>query len=78
MSANNSKTTSPPAPTRTSTTHKARLIFGIFMVILYVAVGILCILEVFNFGNPTISLCLGILLIVYGIWRAYRLMKGLP
>lgn len=57
---------------------KSRLIFGIFMVVVYVAVGILCILDIFNFGNAGISLALGILLIVYGIWRAYRLVKGMP
>lgn len=54
----------------------AKLYFGIFMVIIYAAVGVLCILDIFNFGNPPISLALGIILILYAIWRAIRLFKG--
>jgi cytochrome c biogenesis protein CcdA len=59
-----------------ATPHGARLVFGIFMIIIYVGVGVLCILDIFNFDNAPISLALGILLIVYGIWRAIRLYKG--
>ncbi len=74
MSANNNSANPTPG--------KGRLIFGIFMVIIYVGIGILCICNVANdmlgFGNPGISLALGILLIVYGLWRAYRLKKGMP
>lgn len=54
----------------------ARIAFGIFMIIIYVGVGALCILDIFNFDNPPISMALGILLIVYGLWRAVRLFKG--
>ncbi|MBD5231708.1 MAG: hypothetical protein K2M14_02600 [Muribaculaceae bacterium] len=70
MASNNSK---PAGST-------AGLIFGIFMVIVYIGVGILCILnvdhDILSFNNPGISLALGILLIIYGIWRAYRLWRS--
>lgn len=54
-----------------------RLIFGIFMVIVYVAVGLLFILDKFNINNPTVSTVVGGLLCVYGLWRGYRLYKGM-
>ncbi len=69
MSANNSSNMVPG---------KGRIIFGAFMVLIYVAVGVLCLLDIFNFGNQGISLDLGILLIIYGIWRGYRLIRGMP
>ncbi|MCM1290444.1 MAG: hypothetical protein NC201_05525 [Prevotella sp.] len=56
---------------------KGRFIFGIFMVIVYVAVGLLFIFDIFNIDNNTISYCVGGLLIVYGLWRGYRLYKGI-
>lgn len=54
-----------------------RLIFGIFMVIVYVAVGLLFIFDVFNIDNTAISVTVGAVLCVYGVWRGYRLYKGL-
>lgn len=53
----------------------ARLGFAIFMVLFYVAFGILCIMDVFNFYTPGITITLGIILIIYGIWRGYRLYR---
>lgn len=53
-----------------------RLIFGIFMVIVYLAVGILFITDVFNIDNTAISMTVGIILCVYGVWRGYRLYIG--
>lgn len=55
----------------------ARLVFGIFMVIVYVAVGLLFIFDVFNIDNTAISVTVGAVLCVYGVWRGYRLYKGL-
>ena len=55
-----------------------RLVFGIFMVIIYLAVGLLFIFDVFNIDNKTISIVVGGLLCVYGIWRGYRLWAGKP
>ncbi len=54
----------------------ARLVFGIFMVIIYVAVGLLFIFDVFNIDNTTISAIVGGILCVYGVWRGYRLYIG--
>lgn len=54
-----------------------RLVFGIFMVIVYLAVGLLFIFDVFGFGNQTLGYVIGGLLCVYGIWRAVRLYKGM-
>ncbi|MCM1377607.1 MAG: hypothetical protein NC097_00535 [Clostridium sp.] len=53
-----------------------RLAFGIFMVIVYLAVGFMFIKDIFNIDNAAISMTVGILLIVYGVWRGIRLYKG--
>lgn len=55
---------------------KGRLVFGIFMVLVYVVVGLLFILDIFNIDNTAISATVGGILIVYGIWRGYRLYRG--
>lgn len=54
----------------------ARLGFGIFMILFYIGIGTLFILDIFNIDNQGISLSVGILLVVYGIWRGIRLFKG--
>lgn len=54
-----------------------RLAFGIFMVIVYLAVGLLFILDVFNIDNVAISATFGGVLCLYGVWRGYRLYKGM-
>ncbi|MBD5419546.1 MAG: hypothetical protein HDR48_05885 [Bacteroides sp.] len=53
-----------------------RLIFGIFMILVYLAMGILFILDVFNIDNQGISLTVGIILCAYGVWRGVRLYLG--
>ncbi len=52
-----------------------RIGFDIFMVIFYIAVGFLCIFKFGSFDiiNSTVSYIVGGLLIVYGIFRGYRL-----
>lgn len=57
-----------------------RLWFGIFMVIFYLGIGLLLILasKTFEIFTPTVSIVIGALLVVYGIWRGYRLWKGNP
>lgn len=55
----------------------ARLAFGILMIFIYVGVGLLFIFDVFNIDNNAISYTIGGILFVYGIWRAYRLYKGI-
>lgn len=53
-----------------------RIAFGIFMVLVYLAVGLLFIFDVFNLNNNVVNYVVGGLLIVYGIWRGFRLYKG--
>ena len=53
-----------------------RLIFGIFMILVYVGVGLLFIFDVFNIDNIAISASVGGVLCAYGVWRGYRLWKG--
>ncbi len=54
----------------------ARVAFGILMIIIYVGVGALFIFNVFDIINYTVSCIVGVLLVIYGIFRAYRLYKG--
>lgn len=56
---------------------KGNLIFGIIMVLVYLGVGLLFIFDVFSIDNAVISNVIGAILIVYGIWRGYRLYKGM-
>lgn len=53
-----------------------RLWFGIFMVLIYIGVGLLFFLDVFSISNNAISYTVGALLVLYGIFRGYRLYKG--
>ena len=54
----------------------ARLVFGIFMILVYLCVGLLFIFNVFSIDNTAISCSVGGILIAYGIWRGYRLYRG--
>ncbi len=54
----------------------ARLAFGIIMIIVYIGVGLLFIFNVFDIINYTVSIIIGAILIVYGIFRGYRLYRG--
>ena len=54
-----------------------RIIFGIFMILVYLAVGLLFIFDVFKIDNTAISASVGGVLCAYGIWRGYRLWKGM-
>ena len=53
-----------------------RMIFGIFMILVYLAVGLLFIFDVFNIDNVAVSASVGGVLCAYGVWRGYRLWKG--
>lgn len=53
-----------------------RLIFGIFMILVYLGVGLLFIFDVFNIDNVAISASVGGVLCAYGVWRGYRLWRG--
>lgn len=54
----------------------ARLAFGIIMILVYLGVGLLFIFNVFDIINYTVSCIIGAILILYGIFRGYRLYKG--
>lgn len=57
-----------------------RNIFGIIMIIVYVAVGILFLCGAFPMLSGSwawLRWVGGVVLIVYGFWRAYRQFKGI-
>lgn len=54
----------------------ARVAFGIIMILVYIGVGLLFILNFFDTIDKTISIMIGALLCIYGLWRAVRLYKG--
>ena len=54
-----------------------RIGFGLFMVIVYVGMGYLFIKDFFGIYNQYISIPVGIVLIIYGIWRGFRMYKGI-
>lgn len=54
----------------------ARLAFGIFMVLFYIAVGLLFIFNVFSIFDTAVSCSIGGVLCAYGVWRGYRLYRG--
>lgn len=69
---------SPQENNVNGTPRGARMIFGIFMVLVYVGVGICCLSGVFrSFLSHGISVAMGCLFVVYGLWRGYRLYKGI-
>ena len=56
------------------TPHTMRVVFGIFMIVFYVAIGVLIIAGVLNFYGDWewLRWVAGIILVAYGIWRGYR------
>lgn len=59
----------------------AKVAFGVFMIIIYIGFGVLCLVNshgepIFDFIDKGIFIALGCILIVYGIWRGYRLFSG--
>ncbi len=59
--------------------HIMRTIFGIIMVIVYVGMGVLLIINFFNWGGDWAwtRYLVGIVLIIYGFWWAFRQIKGI-
>ena len=49
-----------------------RIGFNIFMMVVYIAVGVCFFTGFFDIGNKTISYIVGGLLVAYGIWRGVR------
>ena len=56
-----------------------RMIFGIFMIVIYVGMGVLLLINFFGWDGDWAwtRYVVGIVLIIYGIWRAYRQIKGI-
>lgn len=56
-----------------------RSIFGIIMIIIYVGMGVLLLINFFNWGGDWAwtRYVVGIVLVTYGFWRAYRQIKGI-
>lgn len=56
------------------------LIFGIFMIIVYVGMGVLLLINFFGWEDPNwmwLRWVGGVVLVLYGIWRGYRQFKGI-
>ncbi len=57
-----------------------RVIFGIIMIIVYVGMGVLLLINYFEWTTPALQWLRwigGIMLILYGIWRGIRQFWGL-
>lgn len=61
-----------PSPSRS-----VGIAFGIFMIIVYVGVGVLLLINYFKWDTlEWARYALGILLIIYGVFRGYRMFIG--
>lgn len=56
------------------TPRRMRMVFGIFMILFYVTIGMLILIGKFNFYGEWewLRWVSGIILVAYGIWRGYR------
>ncbi len=57
-----------------------RVIFGIIMIIVYVGMGVLLLINYFQWTSPVLQWLRwigGIMFILYGIWRGIRQFWGL-
>lgn len=52
-----------------------RVMLGIFMVIVYLAVGLLFIFNVFSLWDRAVSASVGGLLCLYAVYRGFRVFK---
>lgn len=54
-------------------------IFGIIMIVVYVGMGVLLLINFFGMDGDWAwtRYVVGVVLIIYGIWRAYRQVKGI-
>lgn len=62
-----------------TTSQLMRNVFGIFMIVVYIGMGILLFMNFFMFGSgfTWVRYVGGVLFILYGVWRAYRQFKGI-
>ncbi len=63
----------------TGTPAVMRTIFGIIMIVIYVGMGVLLLINYFNWGGDWAwtRYVVGVVLIIYGFWRAYRQVSGI-
>lgn len=56
-----------------------RAVFGIFMILIYLGMGILFFINFFQFDASWtwFRYVAGSMLVVYGFWRGYRQYKGI-
>lgn len=57
---------------KTGVPHTMRIVFGIFMVCIYIGMGVLMLIDFFHWTWAWARYGLAALFIIYGIWRAYR------
>lgn len=64
---------------RNKTPQTMRNIFGVVMILIYLGMGVLFLMNFFQFTGAweILRLVGGVLFIVYGIWRGYRQFKGI-
>lgn len=62
---------------KSKTPHILRILFGMLMVAIYLGMGVLMLINFFEWSSPAVYYSLGGLFIVYGIYRGYRQFKGL-
>ncbi|MEF9923688.1 MAG: hypothetical protein RR061_02140 [Muribaculaceae bacterium] len=63
---------------RTGVPHTMKIVFGIFMICIYVGMGILLFINFFLW-TPAWAWArwgLGTLFLIYGVWRGYRQFTG--
>lgn len=60
-----------------TTSKMIRLVFGIIMIIIYVGMGVLMLSGYFFWMHDLLRIPGSIILMLYGLWRAYRLYKGI-
>lgn len=63
----------------TGTPAVMRSIFGIIMIIVYVGMGVLLLINYFGWEGDWAwtRYVVGVMLIIYGVWRAFRQIKGI-
>lgn len=57
------------------TPNKMRYLFGIIMILIYIGMGVLALMNFFNWQSEVMPYVAGIFFIAYGVWRGYRQFK---
>lgn len=62
---------------KNTTPHLLRVLFGILMVVIYLGMGVLMLINFFQWENPAYYYPIGILFVLYGLYRGYRQYRGM-